>query len=115
MRRFRVALAQLNPTVGDLEGNREKAIATIKISRDRGVDLVVFPELFITGYPPEDLLFKPSFIRENEQQMRHVVEQTDAIAAIIGFAHADDGKLYNAAAVAEDGNLTGIYHKIFLT
>ena len=70
---LRVALAQLNPTVGDLEGNTRKIVDWIDRAREAGADLVAFPELVLTGYPPEDLLLKPSFIRDNLRHLEQVV------------------------------------------
>jgi NAD+ synthase (glutamine-hydrolysing) len=113
MRTLRLALAQVNATVGDFEGNVAKVLDGIDRAREQKADLVAFPELFLPGYPPEDLLLKPSFIRANEQALEKVVGQVQGIAAVIGFAHLD-GDLYNAAAVCADGEVKGIYQKHFL-
>ncbi len=113
MRTFRLALAQLNATVGDLEGNTTKILEWTDRAREAQADLVAFPELAIPGYPPEDLLLKPSFVHANEQALRKVAGQVEGITAVLGFAHLD-GDLYNAAAVCADGEIKGIYHKHFL-
>ncbi len=113
MRTLRLALAQANATVGDFEGNVGKVLEGIERAREQDADLVAFPELFLPGYPPEDLLLKPSFIRANEQALQKVVSQVSGITAVIGFAHLD-GDLFNAAAVCADGEVKGVYHKHFL-
>ncbi len=114
MRNFRIALAQINPTVGDLEGNSRKVIEYIERARESRADLVAFPELAIPGYPPEDLLLKPQFLEENRRFMESVVARSDGIAVIVGFADAADAEVYNAAAIAYDGRLINVYHKMFL-
>jgi len=92
MTRFIVALAQVNVTVGNLEGNRSKIADFLKQAKASGADLVVFPELAITGYPPEDLLLKPLFITENLKQLKAIAENTGDILALVGFAdRASDG------------------------
>jgi len=110
---LRIALAQFNPTVGDLEGNGRRAVEGIEQARLAGADLIAFPELFLTGYPPEDLLLKPSFIRANLRQLEKVVAATRGIAAIIGFVDLDND-IYNAAAFASEGEVKGVYHKFYL-
>lgn len=110
---FRLALAQINPTVGDLEGNAGLVREEIERARAVEADLVAFPELVVTGYPPEDLLLKPSFISANEQALRKLAAEVSGITAVIGFAHLD-GDLYNAAAVCADGEVKGVYHKHYL-
>src|SRR5689334_22110331 len=113
MRRFRVSLAQINPTVGDIEGNVRRVIDDIGRARTLGADLVAFPELAITGYPPEDLLFKSAFIEANLAGLRDVTKAARGLTAIVGFVdrHQD---LFNAAAVIHAGALAGVYHKEFL-
>ncbi|MEW6033282.1 MAG: NAD+ synthase [Chloroflexota bacterium] len=113
MRLLRVGLAQVNCTVGDLQGNAEKVYRYIDEACDLGVDLLAFPELATTGYPPEDLLLKPSLIADNLRLLHSIVEHTRNIAAVIGFVDAKDD-LFNAAAIASNGKLVGIYHKMFL-
>ncbi len=113
MKKFRIALAQINATVGDLEGNTEKIIEFIKKAREKDVDLIAFPELAITGYPPEDLLLKPSFINRNLQCLQRIAEESKNIISIVGFVDRKDD-IYNAAAVLLDGKVVAKYHKNFL-
>ena len=112
-RPFRLALAQINPTVGDLNGNVCKIIGFIEEARTLGADLVAFPEMAIPGYPAEDLLFKPSFIKDNIEALHRVVAASRGIALVVGFVDADSD-IYNAAAIAYQGELAGVYHKIYL-
>jgi NAD+ synthase (glutamine-hydrolysing) len=113
MTTLRIALAQINPTVGDLGGNREKIVDRTSRARDEGADIVVFPELAIPGYPPEDLLLKPSFVAANIETLNQVAEATVGITSIVGFVDRDDDT-YNAAAVLHGGKVTGVYHKTYL-
>jgi NAD+ synthase (glutamine-hydrolysing) len=110
---LRVALAQVNPTVGDLEGNSRLIIEWIGRAREQGADLVCFPELVLTGYPPEDLVLKRAFVRDNLKQLERVTKATKGIAAVVGFVD-DDGANFNAAAFMHDGALKAVYHKVFL-
>ncbi len=111
--RLRFGMAQINATVGDFAGNRQKILKKIEEARSSGVDILTFPELAICGYPPEDLLLKPQFIAENLRSVDKVVEASSGITIVIGFIDAKED-IYNAAAVIHDGKLTGVYHKIFL-
>ena len=113
-RTFRLALAQVNPTVGDLEGNTRMVLESIRKAREQGADLVAFPELVVTGYPPEDLVLKPAFIRDNLKATQRIVEATQGIAAVFGFVDRQAQDVFNAAAIAHAGKLAGVYHKIFL-
>ena len=113
MRTLRIGLAQINPTVGDLSGNVQKIMDYIGRARELGVDLVAFPELAITGYPPEDLLLKPDFIRANLDCLQQIAESTRSITAVVGFVDSADD-IYNAAAIIYDGALAGVYHKMYL-
>ena len=113
MRTLRLAMAQINPTVGDLDGNTKKIIEYIDQARSLQADLVVFPELAIPGYPPEDLLFKHQFIRANMSEMRKVAKASKGIAVVVGFVDADSD-IYNAAAIAHDGVVVDVYHKMYL-
>jgi NAD+ synthase (glutamine-hydrolysing) len=106
-------MAQINSTVGDLSGNAGKIIHFIDEARALGVDLLSFPELAITGYPPEDLLLKPQFIEQNKERLKEMVEHCADIAVIVGFVDSDSD-IYNAAAVLYDNKLVGVYHKIYL-
>ena len=109
----RVALAQLNPTVGDLDGNVAKLIETYDRADAAGCDLVAFPELAITGYPPEDLVLKPGFVADNRAALERFAAHTGDCTAIIGFVDADRD-IYNAAAVCHGGKVVGTYHKRLL-
>ena len=113
MRKLRIALAQINPTVGELAGNTAKIVHWIEKAREAGADLVAFPELALCGYPPEDLVFKPSFVRDNKLYLQDIVRYTKDITAIVGFVDANEDT-YNAAAVIHDGKLVGVYHKMYL-
>ncbi|HEX7364798.1 MAG TPA: NAD+ synthase [Dehalococcoidia bacterium] len=113
MRKLRIGMSQINTTVGDFAGNTRKITDAIASVRPLGVDLIVFPELAICGYPPEDLLFKPQFIEENLKSLEKIIKQTSGIAAIVGFVDARSD-IYNSAAIIFDGKLVNIYHKIFL-
>ena len=110
---IRLALSQINVTVGDLAGNREKILDHVHRARDLGAHVVVFPELAIPGYPPEDLLFKPRFIQSNLDVLNELVRATQGVAAIFGFVDRHDD-IYNAAAIACDGRLVDVYHKTYL-
>ena len=112
-RRLRIGMAQINTTVGDFSGSRQKILKIVKLARSSGVDLLTFPELAVCGYPPEDLLFKPEFIAENLKSLDKIAKESSGIDVIVGFV--DDGEeIYNAAAIIHDGKLAGVYHKIFL-
>jgi NAD+ synthase (glutamine-hydrolysing) len=113
MRLFRVGLGQINPTVGDLEGNVAMILAAFARGRELGCDLVALPELAITGYPPEDLLFKPAFIEANLRARDDVAKATRGLTAVVGFVDKQ-GDIYNAAAVMHEGAMAGVYHKQFL-
>src|SRR4051812_47777280 len=104
---LRVALAQINTTVGDLAGNERKIYASIHQAKVMGADVVAFPELSITGYPPEDLLYKPHFIDANIKAVQELAAKVTGIVAIVGFADKKDGKIYNAAAIISDGKIKG--------
>jgi NAD+ synthase (glutamine-hydrolysing) len=110
---MRIALAQLNTVVGDLDGNRERILAGLGEARAAGADLVLFPELAVTGYPPEDLLLRPDFLRAAEATLREIAGAADGVAALVGFPHLDRD-LFNAAALVADGEIKAVYHKRFL-
>jgi len=110
---IRVGIAQINSTVGDFGGNTKKIMKSIDQAKSLGVDLLTFPELAITGYPPEDLLLKPQFIRQNKESLNKVIEHSSGIVVVIGFVDSD-GDIYNAAAVLYDKKLVGVYHKFYL-
>ena len=109
---IRIAAAQINSTVGDLAGNREKIAENIRRAKEQDADIIVFSELTVCGYPPEDLLYKDHFVRDNVKVLRSLIKETAGITAIIGFADRDKKKnLYNAAAVICNKHLKGIYRK----
>jgi NAD+ synthase (glutamine-hydrolysing) len=108
--RLRVALCQLNTVVGDLAGNTERIVNAITTAEQGGADLAVFPELAVTGYPPEDLLLKPGFVADNLEALAKVAAATGRCAAAVGFV--DEGlDLYDAAAVCAFGQVQVTYHK----
>ena len=113
MKYIRAGIAQINTTVGDLDGNTRKIIQFIKEAKRLKINLITFPELAITGYPPKDLLLKTKFIKENQQRLQDIVKETEGIIAIVGFVH-DDGDVFNSAAVIHDRKIIGIQHKIHL-
>lgn len=107
---LRIALAQINTTVGDLEGNRDKILAWMDRAHEAGADIVAFPEMAITGYPPEDLLLKPDFIDAAMSTLREIVPASRGLTAIVGSIYPDDA-LYNAAIILHDGKPAGVYYK----
>src|SRR5438093_4762273 len=113
MRLFRIAMVQMNPTVGDLEGNVRRIATWIREARKAKADLAVFPELAITGYPPEDLLLKPRFIADNLEALEKIAARTGRCAAIVGFVDARRD-LHDAAAVCAHGIVQGVYRKRLL-
>ena len=113
MHNMRVGIAQINSTVGDLSGNTKKIMESIDQAKSLGVDLLTFPELAITGYPPEDLLLKPQFIKQNRESLDKIIEHSSGVAVVLGFVDSD-GDIYNAAAVLYNKKLVGVYHKFYL-
>lgn len=115
MRTVRVAMAQINPVVGDLKGNKEKILGFTERAKKLNVDILTFPELAITGYPPEDLLLKPHFIKDNQSILNEIAKEINKIAVVIGFADSDENdNVYNAAGLIYNRELRGIYRKILL-
>ena len=110
---MRLALAQINTIVGDLDGNRERILAAAREARGAGADLVLLPELAVTGYPPEDLLLRPGFIRAAEESLQEIARETHGLVALVGFPHFDRD-LFNACAVCADGEVKAVYRKRFL-
>jgi NAD+ synthase (glutamine-hydrolysing) len=111
--RLRVVAAQLNLVVGDLEGNATRILDAYERAEQVGADLVAFPELAITGYPPEDLLLRPAFVAQAGEWLEKVAARTGRAAAVIGFPQPDRD-LYNAAAVCAQGRVLGVYRKHLL-
>ncbi len=110
---MRLALAQINTVVGDLDGNRALILARLEEARDAGADLALFPELAVTGYPAEDLLLRPAFVREAARSLREIAAASDGITALVGFPNFD-GDLFNACAVCAGGEVRAVYRKRFL-
>lgn len=108
---IRVALSQLNPLVGDLPGNEIKILADYSRAEADNCDVVVFPELSVTGYPPEDLLLKRAFVRDNHAVLQRIAAATSTCAAVVGFVDDVDGALFNAAALCRNGRVESVYHK----
>jgi NAD+ synthase (glutamine-hydrolysing) len=111
--RLRVALAQIDPVVGDFEGNTERIVTAVRRATEAGADVAVFPELALTGYPPEDLLLKPGFIADNLSALAKVAAATERCVAVVGFVD-EQLDLFNAAAVCALGEVQGVYHKQLL-
>jgi NAD+ synthase (glutamine-hydrolysing) len=130
MRTFRIAMVQMNPTVGDLDGNVRRITAWLREAKKAKADLVAFPELAITGYPPEDLLLKPRFVADNRRALQEIVRHCRGLAAVVGYVSQSDGidpkpvrpsvvpggahELYNAAAIIADQELITTYCKWYL-
>ena len=113
MNLLRLALAQINTTVGDLEGNFQKISESLKRARDQKADIILFPELAVCGYPPEDLLLKPDFVDANREYLNKIIPLCQNITAVIGFVEVADD-IYNAVAVIQNGKLCGTYKKYLL-
>lgn len=110
---LRIALCQLNVTVGDFAGNIKRILRALDLAELGGADLAVFPELVVSGYPPEDLLVEPAFVESAERALSEVVRATRECVAVLGFVESDGG-LYNAAVVASRGEVHGIWRKELL-
>ena len=110
---MRLALAQINPVVGDLDGNRALIVDRIGEAAAAGADLVALPELAVTGYPPEDLLLRPGFVRAAARSLEQIAAATNGITALVGVP-LYDGDLYNACAICSDGRVQAVYRKRFL-
>src|SRR6188472_112646 len=113
---MRLALAQINPTVGDVAGNAAKVAEWIRRAREEEADLVVFPELCIPGYPAEDLYLKRHFLRANQQVVEELAAGAQGITALVGFAEpvadrVDPRHAYNSTAVLADGHVKAVYRK----
>src|SRR5215211_3942434 len=110
---MRLALAQINTTVGDLDANRARILEAVDEARGAEADVVLLPELAVTGYPPEDLLLRPGFVRAARESRAEIARATHGIVALVGFPHLDRD-LYNASAVCSGGEVKAIYRKRFL-
>lgn len=111
---IRIAQAQVNSIVGDFIHNKEKILKYVEIAKKKNADIIIFPELCVCGYPPEDLLLKPSFLKENMQAIHGLKGHVSGITAMVGYADTYDGDIYNAAAIIQDGKIVGVYHKMVL-
>jgi NAD+ synthase (glutamine-hydrolysing) len=112
---LRLALAQMNPTVGDLSGNAKRILELTNKAKKARADFAVFPELALTGYPPEDLILKPQFISDNLAELKRLSGLISGIAAFVGFVDSgENGEIYNAAALIADCRIIDVYHKILL-
>ena len=115
MPRVRVAACQINTVVGDLDGNAQRIAAALDAAEQGGADLAVFPELTITGYPPEDLLGRPAFVADNQAVFARVAAAAGRCAAVVGYVDSDrSGRLFNAAALCAEGQVIGRYRKRLL-
>jgi NAD+ synthase (glutamine-hydrolysing) len=110
---MRLALAQINPVVGDLEGNRQLILTRVEQAKAQGADLVLLPELAVTGYPPEDLLLRPGFVRAAESSVEEIAREARGTTVLVGAPHFDRD-LYNACYVLSGGEVKAIYRKRFL-
>src|SRR4029078_8075600 len=113
MSRLTVALAQIDRTVGDLDGNAEKIRAGIERARSEGAQLVIFPELALAGYPPEDLLIKTHFLRRTAERLDEIAESAEDVVPLVGSPQLRDD-VYNACAVLGDGRVQAVYRKTYL-
>lgn len=111
---WRIAIAQINCTVGDLKGNSTRIVEYAERARSSGADIVTFPELAVTGYPPEDLLLKPKFIDDNVAALQDLSRSIKDVVAVVGFVDQEGGTFYNAAAIIYDGEIKGVYRKTLL-
>jgi NAD+ synthase (glutamine-hydrolysing) len=115
MARIRVAACQINTVVGDLAGNVQRTLAALAAAEASGADLAVFPELTVTGYPPEDLLSRPAFVSDNLAAFAAVADATGGCAAVVGYVDiGPEGRLVNAAALCRGGQVLGRYVKRML-
>jgi NAD+ synthase (glutamine-hydrolysing) len=114
MRTIRITMAQINPIVGDLAGNRDRIIDAIRGAKKLDADIVSLPELAVTGYPPEDLILKPRFVKDNIKTLKDIQRATRGITAVVGFVDSYRNRLFNAAAVLVNGEHIYTYRKIFL-
>ncbi len=111
--RLRIALGQINATVGDLSGNSRRILARLDEARAAGADLIAFPELAVTGYPPEDLLLKPGFLHDSLEALREIAAEARGITVVLGCLEVA-GDIYNSAAVLADGRILGTHRKHYL-
>jgi NAD+ synthase (glutamine-hydrolysing) len=109
---IRIALAQMNPKVGDIQGNLQKVLLLARQADEQyNADVVLFPELALTGYPPEDLLLRPQFIAQAEEAVEQIQQELKGVSLVIGTIHQVDGRLFNSAAFLQPGQSATFYHK----
>ena len=113
MRTLRIGLCQINTTVGDIEGNTKKILDYIAKGKKMAADLLAFPEMAVTGYPPEDLLLMPKFIESNLKAISRIAKATSSVTAIVGFVDKK-GDIFNSAAILHNGKMIDVYSKIYL-
>lgn len=111
---MRVAIAQMNSVVGDFQHNKDRIEECLKESVQFGADLVLFPELVLTGYPPEDLLLKNDFIEKNKKVLKYLASSVKGIVAVVGYVEKAKNNLYNSAALLYEGKVVGSYRKMIL-
>ncbi|MBR61196.1 MAG: NAD+ synthase [Dehalococcoidia bacterium] len=111
---MRIALSQINVTVGDIDGNIDRILHRIKSAKETGVELIAFPELSITGYPPEDLIFKSQFIDDNLAALNQIVSASENITVVVGYIERHEHSIYNAAAIINDKIIIDTYKKMIL-
>ncbi len=110
-KKLKVNLAQINSTVGDFSGNCAKILTSVKQARSDGFDMVIFPEMALCGYPPEDLLLKPAFFKDLKKYLNKIIKSSKNICVIVGFPQLIKDKKYNSAAIISDGKLIKVAHK----
>ena len=108
---MKIAIAQINATVGNIQGNANKILDFANRAREAGASLIITPELALCGYPPEDLLFREDFKQACEQALVRLAEQVTGITLLVGHPHQQNGYLYNAASILENGKVQATYHK----
>ena len=111
---IRFALAQINPTVGDIDGNVERIVHAAEWAAKARAQVVVAPELAVCGYPPEDLVLKRGFLAANRDAIETIAGVTDGVLAIVGFVESSEGRLYNSAAICQRGQVAAVYRKQLL-
>lgn len=111
---IRIALAQINTTVGDIRGNGVRVREALRRAEGEGADLVAFPELTLSGYPPEDLLLRPAFLEDCRKELERIASETGKTAVVVGFPDRTDEGIFNGAGVLQDGRVVARYHKNLL-
>ncbi|HNZ28392.1 MAG TPA: nitrilase-related carbon-nitrogen hydrolase, partial [Candidatus Goldiibacteriota bacterium] len=112
--KVKICVCQLNTVVGDIRENSAAVLLKAQEAADNGAEIIIFPELTITGYPPEDLLLKKKFIDDNIKFLKSTAARIKGITAVLGFVERENGVNYNSAAVVSDGKISGIYRKTLL-